>query len=114
MILIQLIIDLFLVFFIVNLIIKVKREQIGPAAFIFWLIFWLAGLSIINWPDSTGFLARILGVGRGADVIIYFSIILIFNFIFYYTLQLRKIEREITAIVRKIAFIEKDKEVAEH
>lgn len=110
MLLIQLIIDLFLLFFVINLIIKIRREQIGLAAFIFWFIFWLAGLLIINWPDSTSFLAKVLGVGRGADVIIYLSIILIFNFIFYYTLQLRKIEREITEIIRKISFIEKNNE----
>ncbi|MFN3605542.1 MAG: DUF2304 family protein [Leptonema sp. (in: bacteria)] len=51
---------------------------------------------MISWPESTSFLARVLGVGRGADVIIYFSIILIFYFIFYLTLKLRKIEKEIS------------------
>lgn len=108
MLLIQLIINLILIFFAVNLFLKLRREQIGLPSFIFWLIVWLGGISVINWPESTSFLARVLGVGRGADVIIYFSILVVFYFIFYFTIQLRKIEKDITEVVRKIAFREKE------
>lgn len=104
---IQIILNLIIIFFVVNLFLKLKRREISIVSFISWLIFWLAGMAIVNWPESTSFLARILGIGRGADVIIYFSIIIIFYFIFYFTIKLRKIDRAITEIVRKISFIEK-------
>jgi hypothetical protein len=106
MLAIQLIIDLVVVFFLVNLLLKLKQDRINLGSFIFWLIFWLATLLIINWPQSSSYFARILGVGRGVDVIIYFSIIILFYFIFYFTLKLRKIEHEITQVVRKIAISE--------
>lgn len=107
MLVIQIIISLLILFFIINLIVKLRHREISLVSFIFWFIFWLTGLMIINWPESTSFLARILGIGRGADVIIYFSIILIFYFIFYFTFKLRRIEKEITQLIRKISFLEK-------
>lgn len=110
MLLIQIIINLVIVFFVVNLFIKLRRDQIGLVSFIFWLFFWLAGIVIISWPESTNFLARTLGVGRGADVILYFSIIIIFYFIFYLTIKLRKIEKEITQVVRQITYQDKEKD----
>lgn len=109
MLLIQIILNFIIIFFIVNLLSKLRRGELSTISFIFWLIFWLAGIIIINWPESTFFLARILGIGRGADVIIYFSIILIFYFIFYFSIKLRKIEKEITTLVRKISLEEKKK-----
>ena len=106
MLAIQLIIDLVIVFFLVNLFLKLRQDKVNLGSFIFWLALWLAALFIINWPQSASYFARVLGVGRGVDVIIYFSIIIIFYFIFYFTLKLRKTEREITQVVRKLSIFE--------
>ncbi len=108
MVVIQIIIDVVILFFIVNLFLKLRQDKINLGSFVFWLILWLAAAFIINWPASASFFARILGVGRGVDVVIYFSIILIFYFIFYLTLKLRKIEKEITEVVRKASLLDRD------
>jgi hypothetical protein len=59
------------------------------------LVFWQ--------PESTSYLANILGVGRGADLIIYLSVIVIFYLLFRVFIRLNKIDSEITKITRKDA-----------
>ncbi|MDD2647013.1 MAG: DUF2304 domain-containing protein [Patescibacteria group bacterium] len=106
MLFVQFLIDLVIIFFVVNLFLKLRQNKINFGSFIFWLILWVAAAILVNWPESSSFVARILGVGRGVDVVIYFSIILLFYFIFYLTIKLRRTEKEITDLVRKISFLE--------
>lgn len=54
-------------------------------------------------PDTTSYLAELVGVGRGADLIVYLSIVLIFYIIFQMTIKIEKIERNITKVVRTVA-----------
>jgi hypothetical protein len=44
-----------------------------------------------------------LGVGRGIDVLVYLSIILLFYSNFKQTERIEKLEKEITKLVREIA-----------
>jgi len=59
--------------------------------------------SIIIFPDATSFVAHLLGIGRGADLIIYMSLLITFYLIFRIHLTLARFEQEITEIVRAIA-----------
>lgn len=70
---------------------------------IFWTGFWFVVGLIILLPDTTSYLAEIVGVGRGADLIVYLSIVLIFYIIFQMTIKIEKIERNITKVVRTVA-----------
>ncbi|MDD3102295.1 MAG: DUF2304 domain-containing protein [Patescibacteria group bacterium] len=100
---------IFLILFIISrLILRLKNNQINFLNFLAWLIFWLAATIAVIWPEVTSFLARILGVGRGADIIVYFSLILLFYFVFYVTVKLKLIERDITKIVGKISLNDKE------
>ncbi|MBL7053801.1 DUF2304 domain-containing protein [Patescibacteria group bacterium] len=105
MILIQAFLILFILFIVFKLINKLKNNQIKITAFLGWLVFWILSLVIIIYPESSSYFARILGVGRGVDLIIYLAIILLFYFIFYITIRLRVIEQQITEIVRKISLM---------
>lgn len=107
--LIQIIIILIIALIILRLIFKFRKQEISFPSFFGWLIFWLIAMGIVLYPETTSFLARFLGVGRGADVVVYISLILIFYFIFYITIKLRRTEQDITKLVRKISFSEKDK-----
>lgn len=108
MIFIQVLLIILILFIISRLINRLKNKQIGLVNFLIWLIFWITGGVVIFYPEASDYLARFLGVGRGVDVIIYFSLILLFYFIFYFTVRLRIIEQQITEIVRKIS-LEKQK-----
>jgi len=108
MTLIQIFLIILVILAIFNLIRRFKKNNLGLPSFISWLIFWCFVIFMTVYPESVNLLARVLGVGRGVDVVIYFAIIVIFYFIFYFLIRFKKIEDGITKIVREIAFL-KDK-----
>jgi hypothetical protein len=71
--------------------------------FLFWILFWTGAAFIVIFPDSTFFLAKLLGIDRGADVILYSSLLIVFYLIFRIQIALDRIEQEITEVVRAIA-----------
>ena len=107
MIVIQVILSLFIFFAVWAIISKYKRKEITAREFIFWLSFWALVLTAVIYPKSTDEIAKIVGVGRGADLLVYISIFVLFFVIFKIFVKLEKIERDITKIIRKIALDEK-------
>ncbi len=67
------------------------------------LLLVCAALVFILFPEITNQLARNLGVGRGADLVFYTSIIIFWYVILKLYARLRKLEQTITTIVRKNA-----------
>jgi hypothetical protein len=64
---------------------------------------WLLALFLILVPSTTSRLAEILSIGRGADVILYLTVIA-FLLSFFYLLHAVESQREqITLLVRRIA-----------
>ena len=51
-------------------------------------------------------LSSILGIARGADLIVYVSVVLLFYLIFRLYVKMEKIEQDVTKVVRKIAIDE--------
>jgi hypothetical protein len=90
--LIQILITIFALFAILSLI-KSKK--------FLWMFFWLIVGVIVWMPNLTNIIATNLGIGRGADLIFYFSILILFFLIFKIYIKIEKIERNITKIVRK-------------
>jgi hypothetical protein len=72
-------------------------------SFLSWSLVWIGTATIITFPDATSFLAHVLGVGRGADLIIYMSLLISFYLLLRIHLLLARLEQEITEIVRAIA-----------
>lgn len=107
--LIQYLIVFLILLIICRVIIKWKQNLLGVRDFIFWFIFWIAVGIIVVLPEVTSFLAQLVGVGRGADLVIYLSIVLIFYIIFQIMVRIERIERNITKIVREVAMEEEDK-----
>lgn len=109
MLLIQIIIILFILFAILGVISKFRKREINIKGLIFWLVIWTGAGIVILLPNVTSYLASILGVGRGVDVIIYLSIVVIFYLIFRIGIKLEFIEHEITKIVRHLTIRETEK-----
>lgn len=101
--LIQVFISLFVIFAIWRLIVKFKKVELKNSEFWLWLLFWiLAG--VVAWlPGITTEAANLLGIGRGADLVFYVSLIVLFYLIFRIYLKLEKMERNITKLVRRDA-----------
>jgi hypothetical protein len=80
-----------------------KQRGLRTPDFIFWTLVWIGTASIIIFPEATSFVAHLLGIGRGADLIVYTSLLFSFYLIFQLHLTLGRLEQEITEIVRAIA-----------
>ena len=99
----QLLFSLFVLFALSRAILRFKESKISIISLIGWAVLWLL-VEIIIWiPDSTTHIAKMLGIGRGADLLIYVSIVTLFYLIFRIYIKLEDIERQITHLTRKIA-----------
>ena len=68
-----------------------------------WLSVWLAASVAIIWPDVTGAVAKRLGIGRGADLVLYcVAVVMMIGFLMVYV-RLRRLRREMTLLVRHLA-----------
>ncbi len=62
-----------------------------------------AAIVFVIWPDLTNTIAKKLGVGRGADLIFYISIILFWFVVLRLYVRIRKLEQTFTEMIRKNA-----------
>ena len=98
--LIQFILIAVIILIVLRLIYKLKIKDINLSQFFWWLIVWLIAILIIWYPQITTYLAARVGIGRGVDLVIYVSIIVIFYLMFRLLLKVEKIEKQITEIIR--------------
>lgn len=100
-------IQIFLVVFFIIASLKVvsryRADELSGSETIMWLIFWFSGAVVAVQPNLTAQLAKIFGVGRGADFVVYVSLAIIFFIIFRLMVKIEKLNREITSVVRKDA-----------
>ena len=81
----------------------VFRGSVARRDAILWTLVWLAaGVAIVR-PGITRVVARALGIGRGADLVFYCAVVvMMIGFLMTYS-RLRRIQRELTLVVRHIA-----------
>lgn len=86
-----------------RLYLRFKNNELTVREFVEWFIFWLlvAGVTVV--PDTTSYLAALLGVGRGVDLVVYLALLLIFYLLFKIFLRLEKNDRQLTQVVREMA-----------
>jgi len=104
--LIQIFIIIFVLFALSRALLRFKKNEIAIKEFLFWLVFWVAVSVAVLLPQTTTLLANLVGVGRGADLVIYISIVAVFYIIFRIFVKIEKIEQDITKIVREIGLKE--------
>jgi len=99
----QILVSLSIVFILYKLFRQRQDGKLSNTAFIFWFLLWLAALLVFWQPEITSYLANILGIGRGADLAVYLSILVIFYIIFRIYVRINKLESQLTKVVRKDA-----------
>ena len=88
--------------FAVTLTLTVRRT-IAPKVGFAWGLLWVAAAVAIARPEITADVARLLGIGRGTDLVLYFAILgMVFGFFAMYV-RMRRIESDLTKIVRELA-----------
>lgn len=78
-------------------------DTLDRRKFLMWSCFWAGVVIIIYLPQTTDFVANILGVGRGVDVVLYISILVLFYGLFQQSRKVDKLERSLTELVRQMA-----------
>ncbi len=80
----------------------VKKDTTWPRA-VFWLILWVAIGAAVSYPQQTDYLASQLGVSRGADLLVYTSVLTLFYLVYKILGRLEKIDHHLTALSRELA-----------
>ena len=108
MLILQIIVSIFVFLNLGRTYGQFRSKKISLASFLWWLLLWLVILLVFWRPDSTGYLALALGITRGADLMIYISVLVIFYLLFKIFVRLNKIEDAITRLVRQRALNTKE------
>lgn len=90
-----------------------RQRQIGTLGFLLWLVLWAGAAAVIVFPNSTMIVARLVGIGRGTDLVLYVSVILVLYLLFKVYVRLEQLDWQITQIVRALALREGSLEHAE-
>lgn len=70
---------------------------------IFLLLFIVAAGSSVFVPQVWTFAAQLLGVGRGADLLLYITVLAFLGFVATTYRRFRRLEHDITELARKVA-----------
>ncbi len=102
---------LFAVFVLLRTFGQYRARKVTAGWFVTWTIFWVMVVVVAFIPQFTDVIAVKLGVGRGADLIIYISLAALFYSLFRLVLRQDQLNRDLTELVRKLAIDEKKKDV---
>lgn len=103
--LIKVILVSFLLFSISRVLLQLRNRNLGSRSSFFWITIWIAALVGIISPELTSRVARVFGIGRGADVVIYISIALLFYLIFRLSIFIENLRHDIGKLSREIALM---------
>lgn len=109
MLLIQILIVGFVVLTIGRLWARFRRRTISIAELMIWTGFWLAVAVVVLEPNLTWGLARLLGVGRGVDAVLYLAMVGLSYALFREYLHIRRVEQQLTQLVRQLALAQVEK-----
>ena len=103
---IQIVLICFAVFAMSRIVIRYRRGGMRMLHLELWLLFWVCVVVVAVHPDTTGLFARWLGVGRGVDIAMYLSILMIFYLLFRSFARIEDLDRQLTRVVRADALRE--------
>ncbi|OGF99945.1 hypothetical protein A2Y99_03965 [Candidatus Gottesmanbacteria bacterium RBG_13_37_7] len=106
----QSILIIFLLFALSRVILRFRGGNISHLGVIFWSLLFSSAIIFVIFPSLTGEIARVIGVGRGVDAIIYTSVVILFYLVFRLYVNLQDMHHQITKLVEQLALKEaKDK-----
>jgi len=100
---IQFVLTVFIVFAASRAVLQFKGGMIRFGALLFWLGIWGVATFAIFYPETTTNFAKILGIGRGVDVILYVSIAILFYLVFRLHIYVEDLRTEISRLIRELS-----------
>jgi hypothetical protein len=93
----------FAVFVLARIANQYRQHKVAAGWFLLWVIFWGGVIAIALSPKTTDTVAQYVGVEKGADLIVYVSLAVIFYALFRLIVRQDAQNRELTELVRRIA-----------
>ena len=81
----------------------IARQQLRRTTGILWLAFWTAAAAAILRPNITRTVAKAIGIGRGADLVMYCGLLATAIGFFLLYLRFSQLETNITKLVLHMA-----------
>jgi hypothetical protein len=103
----QIIITVFALFALSRSFLRFRKGSESILEFLIWIFIWSSVVLVVYVPSITQIPARILGIGRGIDVLVYLSIVALFYSIYRIYAKIEKIEQDLTTMVRNEALKKK-------
>lgn len=82
------------------------RRTIGRPFAVITSIILLVGILAAIAPDRTTTISRAVGISRGTDLVLYVLVLAVLQGFLVFYLRLRKVRRELTLLVRRLAILE--------
>ncbi len=106
MLVIQILLIIFFLFAIGRVIGRFRAGELSWALMAGWVLFWVVAGVVVVLPNSTFYLAELVGVHRGADVVVYLSLAAIFFLLFRLMAAIERLKKEVTILTRTVALQE--------
>jgi hypothetical protein len=82
---------------------RYRQQAVSRAVAWLWTLGVFAGLVIVWYPNTASLLANLVGIGRGADLIVYLAVVLLFVLVLQLHVSHVRLERQLTKLVREEA-----------
>ncbi|PIS05550.1 MAG: DUF2304 domain-containing protein [Candidatus Buchananbacteria bacterium CG10_big_fil_rev_8_21_14_0_10_42_9] len=107
---IKIVLLIFIAFALSRVVLRWRKKDITAREFFVWLVFWVLVAVAVILPQTTDVLAKFVGVSRGADLLVYISIVVLFFGMFKVLVKLESVDKQITELVRKLAIKDSDEQ----
>jgi len=102
----QLTLVIFLAFAASRVFLQWKNGNLKIISFIFWVTIFCGAIFGITQPQITSNFAKLVGIGRGVDVILYFSVVILFYLLFRLYIYVENLRHEISDLISQLALKE--------
>lgn len=92
---------------LLRVVARFRSGRMTSRELLVWAFFWLLVAGATIRPQVTDRFAQWLGVERGADLLVYVSVLALFFLVFKLIGQVHDTEEEVTRLVRELALQEK-------
>ena len=91
----------------IGFFIFLRRNRLPIHIMTVFLLIAAAGVAVI-FPDLTQDAANVVGVGRGADLVMYISIVAVMFVLLHYYTKFVELQRQVTELTRELAILRAD------
>lgn len=103
---IQIFAVIFFLFALSRAILRFRDKSINVKELIFWCVVWVGAIVVAITPQVTVIFARLAGIGKGIDILLYVGFIVLFYLVFRLYVKLENLRKELTNLVREISIKE--------